>query len=555
MWAENYDLDNIYTPVDATRLEALLKEAGYDKNKRNYVVNGFKNGFSLEYQGPQRVQRKSANLKLRVGSKVILWNKIIKEVQAKRVAGPYDVIPFENFIQSPVGLVPKDRGLKTRLIFHLSYPRNGESVNSGIPEGKCSVKYPDFGEAIQLCIKAGKGCRIGKSDFSAAFCHAPLSRDCWKFLIMKAENPKTEKTHFFVDKCLPFGSSISCAIFQAISNAIAFIVEKCSGKNNVNYLDDFLFVAWLLSQCNVQIQDFLDICADIRYPVSMEKTFWGSTILIFLGMLIDTENQIVCIPMEKIEKTMTMLDYFLNKANKKVTVLQVQKLAGLLNFLCRCIVPGRAFMARFYAMITSGTGIKLQQHHHVKIKEDNRLDLLVWKYFLSNQEVFCRPFFDFKIWSAEQICMYSDASGKIGFGAFNNRSWSWGQWEPDFLKREPSIEYLELFAVTVAVMNWLHRYQNRRIMLFCDNISVVHMLNKASSKCRNCMILIRWITLVSMRCNTRVLAQYIDTKSNGIADSLSRMEFDRFRRLAPHMEQKSTPIPEEIWPVSKIWLN
>ena len=47
----------------------------------------------------------------------------MKEIAEKRMAGPFEDIPFEHFIQSPIGLVPKDGGKKTRLIFHLSYPR------------------------------------------------------------------------------------------------------------------------------------------------------------------------------------------------------------------------------------------------------------------------------------------------------------------------------------------------------------------------------------------------------------------------------------------------
>ena len=46
----------------------------------------------------------------------------MKEVQVGRFAGPSDLdnLPFDSFIQSPVGLVPK-AGNKTRLIFHLSF--------------------------------------------------------------------------------------------------------------------------------------------------------------------------------------------------------------------------------------------------------------------------------------------------------------------------------------------------------------------------------------------------------------------------------------------------
>ena len=107
---ENFDLDKIYTPIDANKLEQLLTETGYDARKKEFVVSGFWHGFPLRYGGNQFVQQRSRNLKLRVGLKVILWNKIIKEVQAKRVAGPYLKIPFDYYIQSPVGLVLKDNG-------------------------------------------------------------------------------------------------------------------------------------------------------------------------------------------------------------------------------------------------------------------------------------------------------------------------------------------------------------------------------------------------------------------------------------------------------------
>ena len=47
----------------------------------------------------------------------------MKEVKEGRYAGPFESIPFDSYIQSPIGLVPKDGGKDTRLIFHLSYIR------------------------------------------------------------------------------------------------------------------------------------------------------------------------------------------------------------------------------------------------------------------------------------------------------------------------------------------------------------------------------------------------------------------------------------------------
>ena len=217
--AENFDLKSIVTPVKVDVYKELLEQAGYDNQKTQFLVNGFTKGFSLCYEGQKRVRKKSPNLKLRVGSQTELWNKIMVEVKTKRYAGPYKKVPFEHYIQSPVGLVPKEKGKKTRLIFHLSYPRNGDSVNSGILEDMCSVKYPDFMEAVELYLQAGKGCFCAKSDMSMAFRNVPMNKASWCWLVLKATHPITQKVYYFVDKCLPFGASISCAIFQAFSDS------------------------------------------------------------------------------------------------------------------------------------------------------------------------------------------------------------------------------------------------------------------------------------------------------------------------------------------------
>ena len=193
-------------------LQQLLIESEYDKEETEFLVEGFKNGFSIGYNGNQNVRINSPNLKFReVGNATMLWIKVMKEVKEHRYAGPFETIPFDSYIQSPIGLVPKDGGKDTRLIFHLSYPRGKKSsVNANTPIHLCTVQYPDFNEAIQLCLKAGKSCKIAKSDIKPAFRNLGIRRQDWKFLIMKAVSPVNGKTYYFVDKCLPFGASISC---------------------------------------------------------------------------------------------------------------------------------------------------------------------------------------------------------------------------------------------------------------------------------------------------------------------------------------------------------
>ena len=123
-------------------------------------------------------------------------------------------------------------------------------------------------------------------------------------------------------------------------------------------------------------------------------------------------------------------------------------------------------------------------------------------------DVFSRPFIDFTTRQATEIELFSDASRNfsLGFGGYCGKSWMYAKWSEAVTELEPSIEYLELFAVTAVVLAWLGRFKNMRICLFCDNMSVVQMINNMSSSCKNCMILIRIITLEGLKQNTRIFA-------------------------------------------------
>ena len=331
-----------------------------------------------------------------------------------------------------------------------------------------------------------------------------------------------------------------------------------TGKPNVNYLDDYFFAHLYKKFCDLQVNAFLEVCDRVQFPVALEKTFWGDTIIVFLGLMIDTVNQVVCIPKDKVVKALHLISYFLNKHNRKVTVLQIQKLCGFLNFLCRCIVPGRAFLTRLYSMAPS----KLKPHHHVRVSLENKLDLQVWEKFLSSPRVYCRPFMDFQPYTAMDIDMYSDASRNFskGFGAYCGSQRTYGSWDNDFMEeQQPSIQYLELFGVTVAVTNWIRLFKNKRIFLFCDNQSVVQMISSSSARCKNCMVLIRLITLAGLENNTRIFAKYVPTHKNDKADALSRLQLQRFWRICnnngDNMEPTATPIPTNLWPLQKIWIN
>ena len=77
----------------------MLWEVNYDPDEVKFLEEGFKLGFDIGYQGPEIRQSCSDNIPLKIGSKTLLWNKLMKEVKVKRVAEPFKRgPPFKNYI-------------------------------------------------------------------------------------------------------------------------------------------------------------------------------------------------------------------------------------------------------------------------------------------------------------------------------------------------------------------------------------------------------------------------------------------------------------------------
>ena len=255
--------------------------------------------------------------------------------------------------------------------------------------------------------------------------------------------------------------------------------------------------------------------------------------MVFLGFLIDTVNRRVLIPCEKLARGLNMINfvpdiYDSKKApQRKITVHQLQSICGFLNFLGRIIVPGRAFTRRLYAPLRLPPE-QLKPHFHIRVTKEIKSDLTMWKTFLMNQMAYCHPFADFSNKTdAEDISFAMDASknSKLGFGGHCGPHWIQECWGPFIKNCNPSIQYLELFALTAGILAWMHEFPNRTIIVHTDNRSMKSMVNKTSG-CKNCMVLIWKLVLHGMIHNVKVRAVYLRSIDNKIADSLSQHEID-----------------------------
>ena len=91
----NYVLDDIVTPIDIEKYEYYLHATGFDAEKSEFLLHGFRNGFDIGYRGPLQRRDLSNNLPITVGLEGEIWEKLMKEVKLGRHAGLYESIPYD----------------------------------------------------------------------------------------------------------------------------------------------------------------------------------------------------------------------------------------------------------------------------------------------------------------------------------------------------------------------------------------------------------------------------------------------------------------------------
>jgi hypothetical protein len=100
------------------------------------------------------------------------------------------------------------------------------------------------------------------------------------------------------------GCSVSCSHFERFSSFLHWVTEMESGLHDIDhYLDDFLFAgADTTSNCSKLMNTFTEVYSQLGVPIADDKTEGPSTMITFLGLLIDTEKMLIQIPDEKVQQ-------------------------------------------------------------------------------------------------------------------------------------------------------------------------------------------------------------------------------------------------------------
>ena len=149
-------------------------------------------------------------------------------------------------------------------------------------------------------------------------------------------------------------------------------------------------------------------------------------------------------------------------------------------------------------------------------------------------------FYDDQWSTAAELEFWSDALD-TSMGAYFQGAWIYQAFEgPHLALAENSINWRELYAVVTAIATWADRLSGKRVIIHCDNSSIVQIINKGSSRNANIMQLVR--ILFFYVCSVQCGVQGLSTEANEIADVISRGQWERFRVLAPNADHASTAI-------------
>ena len=158
------------TPIKVDRVNFFLTR--YHPPLPQFLLNGFSYGFCVGFV-VERCAAHSPNLKSTLEQPQAVWSKLLKELEAGRIRGPFPHPPFQEFVCFPLSIVPKKVPSEFRLIQHLLYPC-GYLVNDCILQETSSVPYASISYAITVIKQLGAGCFMAKTDIKSVFRIIPI---------------------------------------------------------------------------------------------------------------------------------------------------------------------------------------------------------------------------------------------------------------------------------------------------------------------------------------------------------------------------------------------
>ena len=507
--------------------------------KENIVIDMLKYGFPLgntKLLGNKKIPRNHTGATC---YKDEMRELLRKEVECKSVIGPFEVSPFGDETRySPLNSVPKKDSKLRRLILDLSYPA-GNSINCGIDKDwylgeESKLTLPSMDQLAEKVMKLGPGCKVFKIDLQRGYRQFFVDPAAISWLAYCFE----EKVFF--DCSLSMGSKSSARCCQMVTSAVVYIHSK-KGFFVINYLDD-LGGAETAKRAEEAFQHLRSVLYQMGLQEAANKTVAPSTIMVFLGIEVNTITLTLTIPPAKWSEIQEVLEKW--RLFTVVTKKQVQKLAGLLNFACRCVKSGRVYLSRILNFLRTFRDQQVQ-----KLNSEVRKDIDWWIEFAPTYNGVSLMLEN--NWSDPDEVFSSD-SCLTGGGALTQKKFVQWTYPWEIRKLRCNINQLECLMVVVALKLLGGCLQRKKLLINCDNNVSVLAINSGFSrdeKIQNCL---RELHKISAKYDCEIKAKFLHGKLNRESDALSRWEKDisfrkKFYELTTHLQLTQVQVPNQSW--------
>lgn len=289
---------------------------------------------------------------------------------------------------------------------------------------------------------------------------------------------------------------------------------RSRGMRVLSYVDDFLALARTRAEalaCRAQVTRVIDMLGLTRHP---EKGYWEPTQrLEHLGLDVDLEAGLFRVPPAKIDGLMRHARDIIAQGTRQARWLPVRSLASFVGYAQSVYLACPA--ARFYLRALHDVmATRRSWASDVKLTRQALRDLGWWRQ-LGSADV-ARA-----IWRApEDSTLHCDASRLAWGGVLDGTVPAQGMWTGR--ERGRHINYLELLAVHHTLATFLDRLQGRSVLLWEDNMTVVHVLTNRTTRSPELMHLLRRVWYLLDSAGISLAVRYIASEDNSLADALSR---------------------------------
>jgi len=442
---------------------------------------------------------------------------IVTEKNLGRIIGPFDKNPLATSLAiSPLNSVEKSGSTDRRVITDLSYPEQG-SVNSGIDKFeflglKIRTRYPTVDCVAELIVEKGQGCLLFKRDMRKAFRQIRVDPGDINLLGFRWEGK------VYVDTVLAMGLRSAAYICQRLTNAIAYI-HRQKGFDVVNYLDDFCGVEDA-ALADTAFNSLGDLLVELGVTEAASKAVSPSSRVAFLGIWFDTNKMTMEVTPERLIEIKGLTQVWLLK--KSATLKEVQSIIGKVNFVAKCVKPARIFISRMLNFLRG-----MNKTGRSVLTEEFRGDIRWWCRYL--------PCFNGislllkEPWSKPDEVLASDAC-LVGCGAVCGHEFLHSAFPKVILSGEHHINILELLALVVACLAWADVLRGKRVVVWCDNIATVWVINTGKTRDSYMQALLRELCYFTAVHDCEIYARHIPGIQNRVPDMLSRWEISKSAR-------------------------